>query len=68
VPVVAAKLKSNVQDRSISWSLIREVRMAMEDLCHLEIAKISRSQNNVVHNLLILLLGRVIVKSFFFFS
>jgi ribonuclease HI len=31
--VVAAKLKSNGQDRSIGWSLIREERMAMEDLC-----------------------------------
>jgi len=49
--VVAAKLKSNVQDRSIGWSLIREARMAMEDLCRLEIAKISRSQNNVAHEL-----------------
>jgi len=49
--VVAVKLKSNGQDRWIGWSLIREARMAMDVLCGLEIAKISRSQNNVAHEL-----------------
>lgn len=40
--VVAAKLKSNLLDRSVGWSLVREARMNMEQLCRLEIAKSSR--------------------------
>ena len=49
--VVAAKLKSNVMDRSVGWSLVQEARTNLEELCRLEIAKISRSQNNVAHEL-----------------
>ena len=41
--VVAAKLKSNVMDRSVGWSLVQEARTNMEELWSLEMAKISRS-------------------------
>ena len=65
---MAAKLKRNGQDRSISWSLSREARMATEDLCGLEIAKINRSQNNVAHELAHFAIrsGRSEVFCFFF--
>jgi ribonuclease HI len=49
--VVAAKLKSSVMDRSVGWSIVREVRMYMEELFSLDIVKISRSQNYVAHEL-----------------
>ena len=49
--MVAARLKSNVMDRSVGWFLGREARTNMEELCRLEIAKISRSKNNVAHEL-----------------
>ena len=48
---VVERLKSKEQDRSVTWSLIHEVRLAMEDLCSLDVVKISRSQNNVAHEL-----------------
>ena len=41
--MVAARLKSNVMDRSVGWSLVQEARTNMEELWSLEMAKISRS-------------------------
>jgi len=47
---VVERLKSKEQDRSVTWSLIHEARLATEDLCSLDVVKI-RSQNNVAHEL-----------------
>ena len=49
--VIAEKLKSKEKDRSVAWSILHEALQAMEDLHSLEVVKISRSQNNVAHEL-----------------
>jgi hypothetical protein len=49
--VVTEKLNNNTKDRSLDRSLIREAQLDMEELCRLEIVKISRCQNNVAHEL-----------------
>ena len=35
----------------MAWSILHEALQAMEDLHSLEVVKISRSQNNVAHEL-----------------
>jgi ribonuclease HI len=49
--VVVGKLRNPVQDRSLIWSTIQEATVGMEDLCRVEVLKISRAQNNTAHQL-----------------
>ena len=49
--MVADKLKSREQDRSLVWLILQEARLHMVDLCSLDVVKISRCQNNVAHEL-----------------
>jgi hypothetical protein len=48
---IADSLKNQRHDLSINWSTLREARMKMEELCRLDIVKISRSQINAAHRL-----------------
>lgn len=50
--VLADKLKkTGMQDRSVAWVLVRDAWADKEELCSLEVIKISRYKNNVAHEL-----------------
>ena len=49
--VVAEKLRNSTQDRFLLWFTLQEATLGMEDLCRVEVLKISRDQNNVAHQL-----------------
>jgi hypothetical protein len=49
--VLADKLKTGVQERSVAWALVRDAWVDKEELCSLDVIKISRYKNNVAHEL-----------------
>lgn len=48
---IADGLKNHSLDHSINWSILSALRLRMEEFQSVNIVKISRSQNNVAHQL-----------------